>query len=63
MPSVRVRPTLRVELKHRIMNCKLPSQKKELEENKVGAVANIENLNDKVLKAMQNRANIGGTFK
>lgn len=24
MPSVRVRPTLRVELKHRIMNCKLP---------------------------------------
>ena len=23
MPSVRVRPTLRVEMKHRVMNCKL----------------------------------------
>ena len=26
MPSVRVRPTLRVELKHRVMNCKMKGQ-------------------------------------
>ena len=26
MPSVRVRPTLRVELKHRLMNQRLPAQ-------------------------------------
>ena len=25
MPSVRVRPTLRVELKHRVLNCKMTS--------------------------------------
>jgi len=31
MPSVRVRPTLRVELKHRIMNCKMPKQLKKQE--------------------------------
>lgn len=61
MPSVRVRPTLRVELKHRIMNCKLPKQKKDEEETK--GFANIDTLNERVLKAMQNRANIGGAFK
>ena len=60
MPSVRVRPTLRVELKHRIMNCKLPKQSKEESKN---GFANIDSLNEQVLKAMQNRANIGGTFK
>ena len=62
MPSVRVRPTLRVELKHRIMNCKLPKPKKEEEEDPK-SFANIETLNARVLKAMQNRANIGGTLK
>ena len=27
MPSVRVRPTLRAELKHRVMICKVPQEK------------------------------------
>ena len=61
MPSVRVRPTLRVELKHRIMNCKIPKQKKDEEETK--GFSNIDTLNERVLRAMQNRANIGGAFK
>ena len=61
MPSVRVRPTLRVELKHRIMNCKISKQKKDVEETK--GFSNIDTLNERVLKAMQNRANIGGAFK
>ena len=26
MPSVRVRPTLRVELKHRVLKCKMPDE-------------------------------------
>ena len=29
MPSVRVRPTLRVELKHRVLKCKIPEDKKD----------------------------------
>ena len=61
MPSVRVRPTLRVELKHRIMNCKIPKQRKDEEETK--GFSNIDTLNERVLRAMQNRANIGGAFK
>ena len=28
MPSVRVRPTLRVELKHRVLKCKIPDAAK-----------------------------------
>ena len=42
MPSVRVRPTLRVELKHRVLNCKMA-------ENKKMEPINIDNLNQKVL--------------
>lgn len=46
MPSVRVRPTLRVELKHRIMNCKLPSNLRDAE------TLDINSLNNTVLEAM-----------
>lgn len=42
MPSVRVRPTLRVELKHRVLNCKIP------DDNKAEPI-DIDNLNEKVL--------------
>ena len=54
MPSVRVRPTLRVELKHRVLNCKIPDDEKT-------QPIDIENLNEKVLKAMRKskRANMG----
>lgn len=55
MPSVRVRPTLRVELKHRIMNCKLPNRLDQEDD-----MLDMNSLNDKVLQAMQNRSNIGG---
>ena len=55
MPSVRVRPTLRVELKHRIMNCKLPHRLDQEDD-----MLDMNSLNDKVLQAMQNRSNIGG---
>ena len=32
MPSVRVRPTLRVELKHRVLKCKIDEDDKKKEE-------------------------------
>ena len=56
MPSVRVRPTLRVELKHRVLNCKLPSNTNSKHEP-----ININELNEKVLYAMRRskRANMG----
>ena len=55
MPSVRVRPTLKVELKHRVMNCKVPSQPPS-------EAINMSTLNEKVLEAMKKskRANLGG---
>lgn len=56
MPSVRVRPTLRVELKNRVLNCKLP-----LDKNSKHEPININDLNEKVLSAMRRskRANMG----
>ena len=56
MPSVRVRPTLRVELKHRVMNCKVregTNQKGELD---------LQKLNSIVLETMRKskRAGLGG---
>ena len=65
MPSVRVRPTLKVELKQRVLNCKIPStmrvsSKKQEEESKI-----VEQLNETVLNAMRKskRANLGGEKK
>ena len=58
MPSVRVRPTLRVEMKHRVMNCKVrdKSPTKEL---------NIDQLNESVLKSLRKsrRSKLGGPAK
>lgn len=56
MPSVRVRPTLRVEMKHRVMNCKLKGQQKK------NQPINVDLLNDQVLNAVRKskRANLGG---
>ena len=54
MPSVKVRPTLRVELKHRVMNCKLPQNLKEPEK------LDMDSLNKKVLNALHSRANVVG---
>ena len=58
MPSVRVRPTLRVELKHRVMNCKVP-------EAAHTDPINIETLTETVLDVMKRskRANMGGETK
>ena len=49
MPSVRVRPTLRVELKHRVMNCKIPATNNN---NTHGSI-DIEKLNESVLNDMR----------
>ena len=43
MPSVRVRPTLKVEMKHRVMKCKLPNQSKD-------AAIDMDDLEGRVLK-------------
>ena len=58
MPSVRVRPTLRVELKHRVMNCKVPQTTK-------ADSINIQTLTETVIDAMKRRkrANMGGESK
>jgi len=55
MPSVRVRPTLRVELKHRVMNCEIP-------DSAPTEPIDIERLNEKVLGVMRKskRAGLGG---
>ena len=57
MPSVRVRPTLRAELKHRVMICKVPESAKTKDES-----INIETLTETVLDVMKRskRANMGG---
>lgn len=54
MPSVRVRPTLKVELKHRVLKCKIPEESRD-------SPINIDNLNETVLEAMRKtkRANMG----
>ena len=58
MPSVRVRPTLRVELKQRVMNCKFPQTTKS-------DSINIQKLTETVLDTMKQskRANMGGDAK
>jgi len=62
MPSVRVRPTLKVEMKHRVLNCKIPATTKS--KSKDDGV-DINALNETVLSAMRNskRANLGGEKK
>ena len=61
MPSVRVRPTLRVELKHRVLNQKIPKKKKKVDQAE-DHILNFEELNEQVILAMKKskRANIGG---
>ena len=58
MPSVRVRPTLRVELKQRVMNCKFPQTTKS-------DSINMQELTETVLDTMKRskRANMGGETK
>ena len=58
MPSVRVRPTLRAELKHRVMICKVPQSPTEADPESI----NIETLTETVLDVMKRskRANMGG---
>ena len=54
MPSVRVRPTLKVELKHRVMNCKIPTEN-------IKEPIKIDQLNESVLTALRKskRAGLG----
>lgn len=61
MPSVRVRPTLRVEMKHRVMNCKLSTAGKPASKAKRGEF-NLEQLNESVLKSLRDskRSGLGG---
>ena len=56
MPSVRVRPTLRNELKHRVMICKVPQTQTAKNEK-----LNMKTLNNTVIDAMERskRTNIG----
>ena len=58
MPSVRVRPTLRAELKQRVMICKVPESPTEADTESI----NIETLTETVLDVMKRskRANMGG---
>ena len=58
MPSVRVRPTIKVELKQRVMNCKVPQTTKN-------ETINMQTLTETVLDTMKRskRANMGGETK
>lgn len=65
MPSVRVRPTLHVEMKHRVMNCKLPNSSAAAtttEKPQNNHELNIDQLNEQVLKSLKNskRSGLGG---
>ena len=55
MPSVRVRPTLKNEVKQRVMKVKMPDDAKD-------EMINLEDLEDRVLMSVKKskRANIGG---
>ena len=55
MPSVRVRPTLKNEVKQRVMKVKMPDEAKD-------EMINLEDLEDRVLMSVKKskRANIGG---
>ena len=54
---MRVRPTLRVELKHRVMKCEVPQTTKNDKNDQL----NFQKLTDTVIDAMKKskRANIG----
>ena len=72
MPSVRVRPTLKVEMKHRVMKVKMPLTRPAPSTRGAACspgrssskdeLINLHDLEDRVLKAVKNskRANIGG---
>ena len=75
MPSVRVRPTLKVEMKHRVMKVKMPRTVHDMAKEMTSSGAfspskpiskdeliDMTDLEDRVLKAVKNskRANIGG---
>ena len=62
MPSVRVRPTLRVELKHRVLKCKIDEEDGSSSKKKKSEPIDINSLNQQVLQAMRRskRANMGG---
>lgn len=67
MPSVRVRPTLKVEMKKRVMNMsiKVDREKRMVQHDAAAQDFDLNTITDSVLQAMRRRkrAGLGGEIK